>query len=84
MSVELPGDIKARTEADIKRFAPREPTQAQLDEWARNDVLNLPEWYQPMSNSSGSCPWCENMRHWGHAEDCQRRVVLDILKAALA
>lgn len=54
------------------------------DEQLRTEVLNLPEWYQPMSNSSGSCPWCENMIHWGHDKDCPRKLVLQILRTALS
>lgn len=53
------------------------------EEIARFEILDLPEWYQPVSNSSGSCPWCENMRHWGHAEDCPRKLVMEILEIAL-
>lgn len=42
----------------------------------------LPEWYTPMSNSSGSCPWFGNMRHWGHTDTCPRQLVADILSTA--
>lgn len=34
----------------------------------KNNLLQLIEeaqWYQPMSNSSPSCPWCLNQQHWG-------------------
>lgn len=57
-----------------RNFAPRV---------TKEDLLNLPEWYQPISNSSGSCPWCESTREWGHSADCARKVVLEILQTAL-
>lgn len=54
------------------------------EEFRRFAVLDVPEWYQPMSNSGGSCPWCENMSHWGHSADCVRADVVAIIEAALA
>lgn len=58
-------------------------TRKQQEQWARDEVLNLPQWYQPMYNGYGSCPWCENFQHEGHTKDCKREIVLKILKAAL-
>lgn len=58
--------------------------EAEREARQRLEVLELPEWHQPMSNSSGSCPWCENMEHWGHAEGCPRALVLEILRTALS
>jgi hypothetical protein len=52
-------------------------------EFERQEILRLPEWYQPMYNGEGSCPWCENFKHEGHHPDCKRKVVVEILKAAL-
>lgn len=33
-------------------------------------LIDQAQWYEPMSNSSPSCPWYENMRHWGHEDSC--------------
>lgn len=52
------------------------------EEWARQDILNLPEWYQPMYNGYGSCPWCENFQHEGHHPECRRKIVKEIIEAA--
>ena len=53
--------------------------------WERDSFLaSLPEWYQPMYNGEGSCPWCENFKHEGHAPDCARATVKEILRVALS
>lgn len=55
------------------------------ERWARDDLrYNIPEWYQPIYNGFGSCPWCENFKHEGHTEDCKRKLIVEIVEAALS
>ena len=39
-------------------------------------LLRRVEWYQPMSNTSPSCPVCENQEHFGHDKGCELASIL--------
>jgi hypothetical protein len=61
IGVEIPDHIrKLYTEADTLR--------TQLA--AAREALAEAEWVMPLSNSSESCSFCGNMKHWGHDEGC--------------
>jgi len=40
-------------------------------------LLEQVEWVQPMSNSSRSCSFCGNMRHWGHDPECELALAIN-------
>lgn len=42
------------------------------------ELIAVMMWVCPISNSSDSCAYCGNMRHWGHSKDCEAARVLGI------
>lgn len=63
--------LNAKHKPKIKRLVPvPKVTPKILAESRLLQLIEEAQWYQPTSNSGPSCPWCLNMQHWGHDENC--------------
>lgn len=76
--------VLACSAAVAKAFAAIEAERdaAREDAERLREILASVEWCQPTSNSTASCPSCEHMFHWGHAEGCELRAAIDAARQA--